>query len=182
MIELEVRSECRDAMRRSVVEIPSHELLASELAELISIPSVSADPTHAADLLAAAAWVRDSICRAGGEAEVVSRNGRPLVIGEVAASRNASLGRTVLCYAHFDVQAPDPLSLWETSPFELCERDGWLCARGVADDKAHLYMLLKAASLLAAAGELPVNVRFVCDGERKWEVVRSSSGSTLTLA
>lgn len=154
-------------MRRSVVEIPSHESLASELAELISIPSVSADPTHAADLLAAAVWVCDSICRTGGEAEVVTRNGRPLVIGEVPASRNASLAPTVLCYAHFDVQPPDPLSHWDTSPFELCERDGWLCARGVADDKAHLYMLLKGASLLASAGELSVNVRFVCDGEEE---------------
>ena len=74
---------------------------------------------------------------------------------------------TILCYGHFDVQPPDPLELWESEPFELVERDGWLYARGIADDKGQLYMLLKAAELLAAAGELPVNLRFACDGEEE---------------
>jgi acetylornithine deacetylase/succinyl-diaminopimelate desuccinylase-like protein len=46
-------------------------------------------------------------------------------------------------------------------------RDGWLFARGVADDKGQLYLLLKAAALLAADGSLPVNVRFTCDGEEE---------------
>ena len=74
---------------------------------------------------------------------------------------------TVLCYGHFDVQPPDPLELWESPPFELDERDGWLYARGIADDKGQLFMLLEAARRLAAAGELPVNVRFACDGEEE---------------
>ena len=46
-------------------------------------------------------------------------------------------------------------------------RDGWLYARGVADDKGQLYLLLKAAELLARDGALPVNVRFACDGEEE---------------
>ncbi len=71
------------------------------------------------------------------------------------------------CYGHFDVQPPDPLELWESPPFDLVERDGWLYARGIADDKGQLFMLLKAAELLAAAGELPVNLRFACDGEEE---------------
>jgi len=65
------------------------------------------------------------------------------------------------------VQPPDPLELWETPPFELTRRDGWLYARGVADDKAHLFVLLKAVELLRAEGALPVNVRFACDGEEE---------------
>ena len=65
------------------------------------------------------------------------------------------------------MQPPDPLELWESDPFELVERDGWLYARGIADDKGQLYMLLKAAELLAAAGELPVNLRIACDGEEE---------------
>ncbi len=147
---------------------PSHEELRVGLAELIAIPSVSADPAHAHDVEAAAAWVAERIRGAGGTADVVPWNGdRPLVIGEVRASEHAESAPTVLCYAHFDVQPPDPLDLWESPPFELAERDGWLYARGVADDKGHLFMLVEAARELASAGELPVNLRFAFDSEEE---------------
>src|SRR5207244_929546 len=70
-------------------------------------------------------------------------------------------------YGHFDVQPPEPLDLWESDPFEPAVRDGYLYARGAADDKGQLYLLLKAAALLTAEGALPVNVRFACDGEEE---------------
>ncbi len=73
----------------------------------------------------------------------------------------------MLVYGHVDVQPPDPLELWESDPFTLEQRDEWLYGRGVADDKGQLYMLAKAATELAAAGELPVNVRFACDSEEE---------------
>ena len=146
---------------------PSLDSLVPELAELIAIPSVSADEAHAADVRRAAEWVCDRIHVAGGRAELVETEQLPLAIGEIPASTDPETAPTVLCYAHFDVQPPDPLDLWETDPFELVQRDGWLYARGVADDKAHLYILLKAAERLSAAGELPVNVRFACDGEEE---------------
>jgi acetylornithine deacetylase/succinyl-diaminopimelate desuccinylase-like protein len=146
---------------------PSSESLVEELAELIAIPSVSADADHAADVRHAAEWVCERIRRAGGSAEVVETASNPLAIGEVPASNDPESARTVLCYAHFDVQPPDPLELWETPPFELTRRDGWLYGRGVADDKAHLYTMLKSVELLRADGSLPVNVRFACDGEEE---------------
>jgi acetylornithine deacetylase/succinyl-diaminopimelate desuccinylase-like protein len=147
---------------------PSHEELRAELAELIAIPSVSADAAHAGDIVAAADWVAARIRAAGGEADVVPWNGgRPLVIGEVRASNRPESAPTVLCYAHFDVQPPDPLELWESPPFELTARDGRLYARGVADDKGNLFAVVEAARQLAAAGELPVNVRFAFDGEEE---------------
>src|SRR2546427_294003 len=80
---------------------------------------------------------------------------------------DADRAPTVLCYGHFDVQPPAPLDLWTTEPFEPTIRDEWLYARGVADDKGQLWMLLEAASQLAAEGALPVNVRFACDGEEE---------------
>ena len=104
---------------------------------------------------------------AGGACEVVDWHGQPLAIGEVRASRDADAAPTVLCYGHFDVQPPDPLELWESPPFEAEIRDEHLYGRGVADDKGQLYMLLSAARALAQAGELPVNVRFCCDGEEE---------------
>jgi len=149
------------------VPAPSLEALKAELAELVAIPSVSADPAHADDVRRAAAWVRDAVARAGGDAEVVTWDGRPLVVGEVRASTDAETAPTVLVYGHFDVQPPDPLELWESPPFALVERDGWLYARGIADDKGQLFMLLKAVERLAADGELPVHVRIVCDGEEE---------------
>ncbi len=145
--------------------LPSHDALVAELGELISIPSVSADPAHAADVSRAADWVAERIRGAGGRVEIEQRDGRPLVVGEVASATGS--GPAVLAYAHLDVQPPDPLDLWQTDPWTLAERDGLLVARGVADDKAHLFMLLKATELLAAAGELPVTVRFVVDAEEE---------------
>ncbi|HEY7179589.1 MAG TPA: M20/M25/M40 family metallo-hydrolase [Gaiella sp.] len=145
--------------------LPPHDRLVAELSELIAIPSVSADPVHADDVANAADWVADRIRVAGGEVEIAERDGRPLVLGEVGAS--VSGGPTVLAYAHLDVQPPDPLDLWRSDPWALTERDGLLVGRGVADDKAHLFMLLKATELLAAAGELPVTVRFTIDAEEE---------------
>ena len=138
-----------------------------ELAEFLRIPSISADPAHAQDVQEAAAWVRDFVRASGGDAEVVDWHGQPLVVGEIRASANADDAPTVLCYGHFDVQPPDPLELWDSPPFEPQIRDGYLYARGTVDDKGQLYMLLAAARELALAGELPVNVRFCCDGEEE---------------
>jgi acetylornithine deacetylase/succinyl-diaminopimelate desuccinylase-like protein len=145
--------------------IPEHQALVEELGELIAIPSVSADVGHANDIRRAADWVAGRITAMGGSAEIEERNGRPLVIGEVSASTDGAA--TVLVYAHLDVQPPDPLDLWESDPFSLVQRDGVLVARGVADDKAHLFMLVKATELLAGAGELPVTVRFLIDAEEE---------------
>ena len=146
---------------------PSRADLHDQLAEFIAIPSVSADTTHAADIEAAAEWVASHIRRTGGSAELVPWGSRPLVIGEVAASNGAEAAPTVLCYAHFDVQPPDPLDLWESPPFELAHRDGRLYARGVADDKGNMFVLVEAARQLAEEGALPVNVRFAFDGEEE---------------
>ena len=139
----------------------------AELSELLRIPSVSADPEHDADVRRAAEWVRDFVRAAGGEAEVQEGTRHPLVIGEFRASRDPDSAPTVLAYGHFDVQPPDPLDEWETEPFEPAQRDGWLYARGIADDKGQLYLLLKAAADLSGAGELPVNVRVAFDGEEE---------------
>ncbi len=138
-----------------------------ELAEFLRIPSISADPAHAADVIRAGNWVCDFIRGAGGECELVDWHGQPLAIGEIRASTNPESAPTVLCYGHFDVQPPDPLELWDSDPFEPELRDDYLYGRGTVDDKGQLFMLLSAARELARAGELPVNVRFCCDGEEE---------------
>jgi acetylornithine deacetylase/succinyl-diaminopimelate desuccinylase-like protein len=138
-----------------------------ELSEFLRIPSVSADPAHAEDVVAAAEWIADKIRRSGGEAELVPWGQRPLVIGEIRASQNADEAPTVFAYAHFDVQPPAPLDLWESDPFEATIRGEWLYARGATDDKGQLWMLTHAAGLLREQGALPINLRIISDGEEE---------------
>jgi acetylornithine deacetylase/succinyl-diaminopimelate desuccinylase-like protein len=139
----------------------------AELAEFLRIPSISADPAHAEDVVRAGEWVCDLIRRAGGSADLTPFGGRHLALGELPASGGTDGKPTVLVYGHFDVQPPAPLDQWQSDPFELTIRDEWAYARGVADDKGQLYLLLKAAELLAHDGALPVNLRFACDGEEE---------------
>ena len=160
-------------MRRAVIlslslDSPAmDQVLLDRLSEWIAIPSISADAAHADDVKRAGEWLCERIRTAGGEADLVDWKGQPLAIGELRASTGAETAPTVLCYGHFDVQPPDPLELWDTPPFEASVRNGQVFGRGIADDKGQLFLLLEAASQLALAGELPVNVRFACDGEEE---------------
>ena len=138
-----------------------------ELSEFIRIPSVSADAERADDVRRAGEWVCDFVRAAGGDAELRDWDGHPLALGEIRASHGDGDAPTVICYGHFDVQPPAPLELWESEPFEPAVRDGRVYARGIADDKGQLYMLLKAAEALANQGALGVNLRFCCDGEEE---------------
>jgi acetylornithine deacetylase/succinyl-diaminopimelate desuccinylase-like protein len=139
----------------------------AELAELIAIPSVSADPAHREDVKRAGEWVCEFIRGAGGTAELTPFGEKELALGEIPASSDPASSPTVLCYGHFDVQPPAPLDLWQSDPFELEVRDEWAYARGVTDDKGQLWILLRAARQLVEAGALPVNLRFACDGEEE---------------
>jgi len=138
-----------------------------ELSDWLRIPSVSADPARAGDVRIAGEWLVDRIRDAGGSAELSDWNGQPLALGDLPASSEPERRPTVLLYGHFDVQPPAPLDLWESDPFAPEVRGEWLYARGAADDKGQLYLLLRAAAELAAEGALPVNVRFACDGEEE---------------
>jgi len=138
-----------------------------ELTEFLRIPSVSADPAHREDVKVAGEWVCEFIRRAGGTCDLTPFGDKELALGEIPASGGGDGKPTVLLYGHFDVQPPAPLHEWESDPFELTIRDEWAYARGIADDKGQLYILLKAAEKLAKENALPVNLRFACDGEEE---------------
>jgi len=140
---------------------PITERHLEELFELLRIESVSSDGRHPAELRAAADWVAALI----GGAEVSEAYGNPLVDGLIPASADGA--PTVIVYGHYDVQAPGPLDLWESPPFQPAVRDGWLYARGTSDDKGNFYALLRAGLDLAEEGRLPVNVRVLADGEEE---------------
>ncbi|MGH9393971.1 MAG: dipeptidase [Terriglobales bacterium] len=146
------------------------ERFLAELRALLSIPSISTLPAHRADMDRAreflAARLRDAGCEhieALGAPEFP--NGIPVLYADWLHAPGAP---TVLFYGHYDVQPPDPLNEWLTPPFEPTVRDGNLYARGAADDKGQMYTHLKAVEALRALlGKLPVNVRFLIEGEEE---------------
>jgi acetylornithine deacetylase/succinyl-diaminopimelate desuccinylase-like protein len=145
----------------------SQEARAASLLEFARIPSISALPEHAADMVTAAEWVADRLGRVGAtDVEVAPTTLHPIVYGRIHEAPGAPV---VLVYCHYDVQPVDPVELWETAPFEPFLRDGRFVGRGVADDKGQLVMHLSALEALRAAGLAPaVNLTFVFEGEEEY--------------
>ena len=138
-----------------------------ELLSLLRIPSISTLPEHKDDVAKAAQFVAGSLKQAGLEnVEVITTAKHPLVYADWL---HAPGQPTVLCYGHYDVQPPDPVDLWKTPPFEPSIRDGNIYARGACDDKGQMYMHVKAVEALRAVsdGKLPVNVKFLIEGEEE---------------
>src|SRR6266852_2879941 len=137
-----------------------------ELKSFLRIPSVSTLPEHRGDVKRAAGFVADSLGAAGMEhVEIIPTAKHPLVYADWL---HAPGKPTVLCYGHYDVQPPDPLEEWKSPPFEPTLRDGNIYARGSADDKGQMYMHIKAVEALRAVnGKLPVNVKFLIEGEEE---------------
>ncbi|MSV36304.1 MAG: dipeptidase [Bryobacterales bacterium] len=140
--------------------------LLDELKTFLRIPSVSTLPEHFPDVRRAAEFVADSMRAAGLEnVEIIATAKHPLVYADWL---HAPGKPTVLCYGHYDVQPPDPLHEWISPPFEPTVRDGNIYARGSADDKGQMYMHIKAVeALLAVTGTLPVNLKFLIEGEEE---------------
>lgn len=137
----------------------------AELFDLLRIPSVSTSPAHRGDVAACAEWMRERFEAAGLSARVYTTPGHPIVYAEWLGAPDAP---TVLIYGHYDVQPSDPDELWQTPPFEPSVRDGNIYARGATDDKGQMYCHVKGAeALMAVHGRLPVNVKFLIEGEEE---------------
>jgi acetylornithine deacetylase/succinyl-diaminopimelate desuccinylase-like protein len=144
-----------------------------ELKALLRIPSISTDPEHKDDCRKAAELLLAELKRIGMEnVRLIEGKGHPLVYADWL---HAAGKPTVLIYGHYDVQPPDPLDEWLSPPFEPTERNGNIYARGAVDDKGQVMAQVKAleslfaadASLLAANGSLPLNVRVLFEGEEE---------------
>jgi len=143
-----------------------HEHILGELIEFARIPSVSTDPQHREDMARAAEWVAARLREAGPvDVRVLPTGGHPVVYG---AWLGAPKAPTLLVYGHYDVQPPDPLARWLSKPFEPHVRDGRLYGRGVSDNKGPMLIPLKVAqAFFATRGALPLNVKFIFEGEEE---------------
>ncbi len=142
-----------------------------ELFELLRIPSVSADPAYAQDVLNTAEKVKFFLEKAGlDQVSIEETPGYPIVYGEKFIGEEYP---TVLIYGHYDVQPPDPLELWESDPFEPVIKttpehpDGTIVARGASDDKGQMFMHVKALEYMIGNGVLPANVKIMIEGEEE---------------
>ncbi|MGH2429724.1 MAG: dipeptidase [Candidatus Limnocylindria bacterium] len=139
----------------------------AQLDDFLRIESVSADPDRAGEVRRAAEWIAGELTRIGiDRATVHETSHHPIVTAEwMGAGPDAP---TVLIYCHYDVQPPDPLDEWVRPPFEPRHEDERVYARGAGDDKGQLFMHLKAAEAwLATAGRLPLNLRFLFEGDEE---------------
>lgn len=138
----------------------------AELLDFLRIPSISALPQHAGDVRQAADWVAERMRAAGIESvQVLPTGGHPVVYGDWL---HAPGKPTILIYGHFDTQPADPLELWDSPPFEPVVRDGNVYARGSSDDKGNMLPpILAVEALLRSEGALPVNVKFLFEGQEE---------------
>lgn len=136
------------------------------LKTFLRIPSISTLSEHKPDIRRAAEFVRDELRAAGlTGAALIEGEGNPLVFAEWL---DAPGKPTLLLYGHYDVQPPDPLEEWISPPFDPAVRGDDIFARGASDDKGQTYILIKAVEgLLRATGRLPVNVKFLIEGEEE---------------
>jgi acetylornithine deacetylase/succinyl-diaminopimelate desuccinylase-like protein len=137
-----------------------------DLKTLLTIPSVSTDPERKNDVRRCAEEVARQMTEAGlRNVEIMETPGHPVVYGDYIEDQG---GPTALVYGHYDVQPADPIDLWTSPPFEPTIRDGKIFARGATDDKGQFLCHIKAAAtLLNDEKSLPLNLKFVIEGEEE---------------
>ena len=147
-----------------------YEAAKGRLFDWLRIPSISAQPSHAADCRQAAEWVRDQLRDLGFSAELRPTAGHPVVVGHHPGPGEGA--PHLLFYGHYDVQPADPLELWTSPPFDPQEVRGphgaRVVARGAVDDKGQTMMWLEALRAWhGVTGSLPVRVTVLVEGEEE---------------
>jgi acetylornithine deacetylase/succinyl-diaminopimelate desuccinylase-like protein len=141
--------------------------IVATLFEWLRIPSISAHPDRAADVRASGEFCAGLLEDAGFEhIALLETAGAPATYGDwLHAGPDAP---TVLVYGHHDVQPVDPVDAWTSPPFSPVIVDGECRARGAVDDKGQtLYEIEAARGLLGLEGRLPVNLKFLVEGEEE---------------
>ncbi len=138
----------------------------NELKDYLKIPSISTLKDHKNDMKSAAEFAAGKLKAAGMKrVKIYPTEGNSLVYGEWLGAPGKP---TVLIYGHYDVQPVDPLNEWATPPFDPVIKNGKIWGRGANDNKGQHYVHIKAVeSYLKTKGKLPVNVKFIIEGEEE---------------
>lgn len=136
-----------------------------QLLEFLCIPSVSTDSAYKSDVRRAAEWLVTELEQQGFKAQLFDTPKHPVVFAEYRVDDALP---TVLVYGHYDVQPPDPEDLWDSPPFDPVVTENEVIARGASDDKGQVYAHVKGAeAVIAETGTLPVNLKFIIEGEEE---------------
>jgi len=138
------------------------------LCTLLRFPSISSQSNHDVDCLSCAEYILDHLRRLGFSARLEPWKRHPMIIARSSGDIAPADAPTLLVYAHYDVQPPDPVELWTNPPFEPTIRDGAVYARGAADDKGLLLTTVHAAeAFIRTIGKLPLNILFFFEGDEE---------------
>jgi acetylornithine deacetylase/succinyl-diaminopimelate desuccinylase-like protein len=143
-----------------------NECFLNELIDFLKIESVSSDPSRIDQVAKAAEWLAKKLVSIGMEnVEIMPTALHPVVFGEYG---HDPVKPTILIYGHYDVQPEDPVNLWDSAPFEGTVRANRLFARGATDMKGQVLAGISAIeSILKVGDELPLNVKFIYEGEEE---------------
>src|SRR5438034_222286 len=133
--------------------------------QFLRFPSVSTDDHYTEKVTECGHWLVEKLTKIGLSAKLCPTPGHPVVW---AQNKQKSGRPTVLIYGHYDVQPPDPVRLWDSPPFEPVLKNGYVFARGATDNKGQILShILGVQEQIEAAGDLPVNLHFVIEGEEE---------------
>lgn len=146
----------------------NREAALGRLFDLLRIPSISTDPAYAQDVRRAAEWLERELSSLGFKASVRKTAGHPMVVAHLPKPG----AKRVLFYGHYDVQPIDPVTLWETAPFEPRLKDGpngkQISGRGAADDKGQVMTFIEAVrGYIEAQGGVPLDITIFLEGEEE---------------
>lgn len=132
----------------------------------LKFESISSEAQYKPNMEACASWLLNTLQGIGFTTELWPTTGHPVIFAS-----NLSAGPTqptLLIYNHYDVQPVDPLSEWDSPPFEPTIRDGQVYARGAQDNKGQcFYTLLALKALLQEHKSLPINIKLCIEGEEE---------------
>ena len=137
------------------------------LTKLVSLQSISSDPSKRSEALQTAEFVVSKLKELGAETKIVTNeiNGKnPLIFGKLGSD---PAKKTVLFYSHYDVQPALKTDGWETEPFTVIEKEGYFYGRGVSDDKGPIFVVYQAVKELQKKDKLPVNICWLYEGEEE---------------
>jgi acetylornithine deacetylase/succinyl-diaminopimelate desuccinylase-like protein len=144
----------------------NHDRFYKDLCDFIRIPSISTSPENKPDMHRAADWLSQRLKSIGCKnVQVFPTAGHPVVFGEIIAADKKL--PTVLIYGHYDVQPVEPLDLWKSGPFDPEVRGENLYSRGASDMKGQIMASVSAVEAIAKQGDMPVNIKFMVEGEEE---------------